>query len=239
MVILDYIDQKVQAEETMARGNLLFQQVKQLSSNYQKQLEIMDKILEKQYERFLTNDPSVQGQNFSDMELKRLFDIEKNIQLYNNLIAELDKDIADPDLANIQEQLKRTRADYSEKRTSLLIRKNDLLQTRKHISDVEEQIFNALLQEYYSLSQDKKDIDVQLAEIEQFMQEESKNIFTEEQRNKIKNRIATQIAVTADSGVRNEPIRKNAQDLVANVEFVKLQLDYAACILRNKHESRK
>ena len=230
MVILDYIDQKVQAEETMARGNLLFQQVKQLSSNYQKQLEIMDKILEKQYERFLTNDPSVQGQNFSDMELKRLFDIEKNIQLYNNLIAELDKDIADPDLANIQEQLKRTRADYSEKRTSLLIRKNDLLQTRKHISDVEEQIFNALLQEYYSLSQDKKDIDVQLAEIEQFMQEESKNIFTEEQRNKIKNRIATQIAVTADSGVRNEPIRKNAQDLVANVEFVKLQLDY-----RNLH----
>ena len=230
IVILDYLDQKLHSEETIVRGNLLLQQVKQLSISYQKQLEIMDQILEKQYERFLTNDPSVQGHNYSDMELKRLYDIEKNILLYNDLIAELDKDIADPKLADIQEQLKSTRADYSEKRTSLLIRKNDLLQTRKHTSDIEEQIFNALLEEYYSLNKDKKDIDIQLAEIEKFMQEETKNIFTEEQRNKIKNRIAAQIATTADSGMRNEPIRKNAQDLVANVEFVKLQLDY-----RNLH----
>ena len=230
IVILDYVDQKLHSEETVVRGNLLLQQVKHISTSYQKQLEIMDGILEKQYERFMNNDPSIQGHNYSDMELKRLYDIEKNIMLYNNLIDELDTDIADPQLASIQDQLKRTRAEYSEKRTSLQIRKNDLLQTRKHTNEVEEKIFNALLEEYYSLNQDKKDIDIQLAEIDKFMQEETKNIFTDEQRNKIKNHIANQIALTADRSNRDEPIRKNAQDLVANVEFVKLQLDY-----RNLH----
>ncbi len=230
IVLSDYYTKKIYAEETITRGTSLLQQIKKLSSSYERQLAIMDQILERQYELYKANDPQIQGNKYSDMELKRLYDLEKNIQLYTDLIEELDNYIADPKLVDMQAQLKIIRDDYDEKRTSLNLRKEYLLQVRKHSSDAQEQIFNTILQEYYALYPDKKNLDKQIMELEQFMKEETQNIFTEEMRNKIKSNVASHIAQTADSNKRDEPIRKNAIDLVANVEFIKLQLDY-----RNLH----
>ncbi|HPV64344.1 MAG TPA: hypothetical protein PK515_03140, partial [Candidatus Cloacimonas sp.] len=69
----------------------------------------------------------------------------------------------------MQAQLKIIRDDYDEKRTSLNLRKEYLLQVRKHSSDAQEQIFNTILQEYYALYPDKKNLDKQIMELEQFM----------------------------------------------------------------------
>lgn len=229
-VIANYYLKKTQTEETMAKGYNLLQQIKMMSTSYQKQIEIMDRILEVQYERYLNKDADLINNNYSDLELKRLCDIEKNIQLYSDIIAELDKDIADPKLISVQPQLKSVRDSFAEQLTSLNLRKEYLLQVRKHTTDIQEQIFNSLLEEYYALNQDKKGIDVQIADIDKFMHEESQNIFTEEMRNKIKQNIENQIAQTANGAERNEPIIKNARDLATNVDFIKLQLDY-----RNLH----
>ncbi len=169
IVLSDYYTKKIYAEETITRGTSLLQQIKKLSSSYERQLAIMDQILERQYELYKANDPQIQGNKYSDMELKRLYDLEKNIQLYTDLIEELDNYIADPKLVDMQAQLKIIRDDYDEKRTSLNLRKEYLLQVRKHSSDAQEQIFNTILQEYYALYPDKKNLDKQIMELEQFM----------------------------------------------------------------------
>ncbi len=141
--------------------------------------------MQKQYELFLANDPSIQGKDFSDLELTRLVEIEKNLQVYNDLISELDKDIANPANADLLPRMQATRAEYSEKRTNLTIRKQDLLGTRKHLDDVQEQLFNAILTEYYELNRDKKDMEMQLAEMEEFFTTDAKEIFDSKMRDEL------------------------------------------------------
>ncbi len=228
--VSEYHDVEVKSAAKVADGYALLQSVKQFSVSYQKQIELMDRVLQKQYELFLANDPSIQGKDFSDLELTRLVEIEKNLQVYNDLISELDKDIANPANVDLLPRMQATRAEYSEKRTNLTIRKQDLLGTRKHLDDVQEQLFNAILTEYYELNRDKKDMEMQLAEMEEFFTTDAKEIFDSKMRDELQAKINSQIGMALDSEPRNEPIRLNVRDLQANLEFLALQLEY-----RNLH----
>lgn len=224
--VSDYYNMKSTSDKFMADGFAKLQGIKGFSVAYQKQIAIMDRILQLQYEKFLANDPYIQGKDFSDMELNRLVEIEKSIMFYNDNIAELDKDIADPALADEAQRLKDIRADFSEKLTDLQLRKNAYLESRKHSSDIQEEIFNSILNEYYSLNQDKKDLDIQIAEIEDFFNNDAKTIFDDQMREDIKTRMQTEVAQTLDTQDRNEPIRMNAREMLANVEFIKMQMSY-------------
>lgn len=225
-----YYNAKSTTDAYIADGYARLQAVKLFSVNYQKQISIMDRIMQKQYEKYLANDPTILEQDYSDPEMIRLYDIEKNIELYNDIISELDRYIADPSLADVSDRLRQSRADYSTKRSDLLIRKNDLLSVRKHTDDVQEQMFNSILNEYYELNKDKKDFDLQMAELEDFFTNDAKDIFDKQMREDIQARISSQMAITENSDARNEPIRQNAREITANLEFIKLQLEY-----RNLH----
>lgn len=224
--ITGYANLEKDNQEMIADGYAKLQAIKGFSVSYQKQMEIMDRILQKQYERFLVNDPYIQGKDFSDMELSRLIEIEKSIDFFNSSIAELDNDIADLELAGDVERLKALRADFSEKRTDLQMRKQAYTENRKHTSDIQEQLFDSILSEYYSLNQDKKDMDLQIKEMEDFFNYDAKDIFDVQMREEIKSRIDTGLAMTKDYQMRDEPIRQNAREIVANVDFIKLQLTY-------------
>jgi len=234
--ITAYYSRKNNTADFVAEGYKKLQAIKAVSANYQKNIEIMDRILQIQYEHFLAQDPEVVGKNYSDMEMKRLYDIEKNLDFYNDAIAELDRDISDPSLASINQQLRNQRADFSERRTNLMIRKNDLNETRKHVNDVQEELFNAILTEYYDLNRDKKDLDLQIAELEAFFTEETKDVFNDQMRQNLQAKVQTQMALTANSTDRDEPIRQNVRDIVTVLDFIKLQLQYRN--LHNKEVAR-
>ncbi len=224
--LTEYLNNDKNTDAIIAQYYEKLQVVKQFSVSYTKQITIMDVILQRQYERFLANDPTLQDKDYSDMEMKRLYDIEKNIEVYDQIISELDTSIADPELVAYIDDLKQRRAEFSEKRTDLQIRKNTYLETRKHSSDVQEQIFEAILNEYYALNADEKDLEVQIAELEDFFKSDAKDIFNAQMRKDIVTRIGTQLALSVDSEERNEPIRNNVRDMLSNIEFIKIQLNY-------------
>ncbi|PKN73316.1 MAG: hypothetical protein CVU50_03210 [Candidatus Cloacimonetes bacterium HGW-Cloacimonetes-3] len=224
--LTEYLNNDQNTDRIIAEYYEKLQIVKQFSDSYTKQITIMDVILQRQYERFLANDPTLQDKDYSDMEMKRLYDIEKNIEVYDQIISELDTSIADPQLAPYIGELKQRRGEFSEKRTDLQIRKSTYLETRKHSSDIQEQIFEAILNEYYALNADEKDLDMQIAELEDFFETDAKDIFNAQMRKDIVSRMGTQVALTADNDERNEPIRNNVRDMLSNIEFIKLQLNY-------------
>jgi len=200
--------------------------VKNFTISYSKQIVIIDAILQRQYERFLANEPALKDKDYSDLELGRLIDIEKNISIYDQILSELDTSIADPQLAGHIDELKRMRAEYSELRTDLQIRKNTYLETRKHYSDVQEQIFEALLNEYYALGADEKDIEAQIVELEDFFKNDAKDIFNAKTRGELVSKMNTEIAQISDDGVRDEPIIANTRDMLAFIDLINLQLKY-------------
>ncbi|MDY0151645.1 MAG: hypothetical protein RBS43_05180, partial [Candidatus Cloacimonas sp.] len=225
-IITDYYDMKTKSDTFIADGYAKLQAIKDYSVSFKTHMDIMDRILQRQYERFLANDPYVQGKDYSDLLFDRLIEIEKSMQFYDEYIAELDTNIADPELAGEVERLTATRADFSEKRAGLQIRKNAYLENQKHTSAVQEEIFNTILNDYYSLNQDKKDIDLQIAEMENFFATDAKDVFNDQMRDEIKARLQTQVAVTLGDQTRDEPIRMNVRDMQSNVEFIKMQLSY-------------
>lgn len=224
--VSDYMNNEKKADAIVAEYYSKLQAVKQFSISYKKQIDIMDVILQRQYERFLANDPALQDKEYSDMELKRLYDIEKTLEIYNQIIAELDTNIADPALAGHIDELKNQRAEYSDKRSDMMIRKNALLETRRHSSDVQEQIFDAILYEYYSLNTDKKELDTQLAELEDFFATDARRLFNEQMRADLAARVETQFASTSFPNDHDQPIVASAREMQSSVEFIKLQLAY-------------
>ncbi|MDD2227984.1 MAG: hypothetical protein PHY48_01070 [Candidatus Cloacimonetes bacterium] len=224
--LTDYYNNDQNTDKIIADYYAKLQSVKQFATSYSKQINIIDVILQRQYERYLANDPTLQEKDYSDMELKRLYDIEKNIEIYDNILSELDTSIADPLLAGHIDELKLMRADYSEKRTDLQIRKTTYLESRKHSSDIQEQIFEAILYEYYALNADEKDIEAQITELEEFFKTDAKDIFNSKTRGDMVSKMTTQIAQIANADVRNEPIRDNTRDMLTIMDFIKLQLKY-------------
>lgn len=202
------------------------QAVKNFSVSYSKQINVIDVILQRQYERYLANDPTLQDKDYSDMELKRLYDIEKSIEIYDQIITELDANMTDPALAEHITELQQRRAEFSDKRTDLQLRKEAYLEKRKHSSDVQEQIFEAILNDYYALNADEKDLDLQIAELQDFFANDAKDIFNAKLRQEIQDRVGTQVADATNDTERNVIIAKNAEDMQTDLEFIKLQLKY-------------
>lgn len=234
--LTDYMNSTKDTDAIITEGKAKLQAIKNYALIGQKEIDLLDTILQKQYERVLANDIEVVGANYSDMEMKRLIDIEKNIDDTDALIAELDKAIADPELVDVRERMQNMRAEWSEKRTDYQIRKETYLQSRKHGSDVEEAIFNDILMEYYATKQEVKDFNIQLAELDSFFDQEARQLLDVQNREDLKARVDTDIVLVADSDERDEVIRRNARGILENLEFIKLQLAYRN--LRFKDQAR-
>jgi len=135
-----------------------------------KTIASMDKIFEIKYQMYVNEDPSVMGKDFSDMELKRLLDIEKNIKMYQALIDEYELVMATPEYkAQTALDLSGQVKEYKEKQQDLKIRKNRYLSVRKHSSDFEEQLFMEFLNEYYALNEEYDDWNVTMNMVESDM----------------------------------------------------------------------
>ncbi|HPN41068.1 MAG TPA: hypothetical protein PKX36_06045, partial [Candidatus Cloacimonadota bacterium] len=62
-------------------GAFYVAQMRTYNESLMKFIALMDKVFESKYQKFVNEDPEILGKDFSDMELKRLLDIEQNLKL--------------------------------------------------------------------------------------------------------------------------------------------------------------
>lgn len=151
-------------------GAFYVAQMRTYNESLMKFIALMDKVFESKYQKFVNEDPEILGKDFSDMELKRLLDIEQNLKLYQGLVAEIETTMATPEYKNQSSfDLSGELKDYREKIQDLQIRKDRYISTRKHESDFEEQLFQEFLNEYYALNQESDELLLTIADIEDYM----------------------------------------------------------------------
>lgn len=214
-------------------GALLLQQIKFTSDYYGKVIRIMDQIFEKRYELFAKGDPSIEGKDFSDMEMKRLFDIEQNLYIYTDIIKSIDEIMADPDYPSLGVDLRAEKQLYQEKYADLKNRKERYLAMRKHQSDAEEQVFNELLDEYYALSRDKLMLDETIPEVEDVMA----SLIMENYPQDMQEIIESKQVLAGNDASRTIILDENLNAVVTNIDFIQLQLDYRN--LRYREQQRQ
>lgn len=229
----DYMDTDMLGYSKYREGAILLQQLKGTAEYYGIVLDIMDRIFEQRYELFVNEDPSVVGKGFSDMEMKRLFDIERNIDLYTEVIEAIDEVMADPEYNALNIDLRPERQEYVEKLADIQNRKERYLSFRKHLDSLEESIFNELLEEYYALNREKNTFDRLLPEIEEVMIVMIKENYPREQQRIINGQLA--LASNVTSG--NFSTDQSLNSFMTNLDFIHLQLDYRN--LRYREQQRK
>jgi hypothetical protein len=230
------MDSTVEGMEPYAEyreGAMLLQQLKFTSDYYGKVIAIMDKIFEARYELFTKNDPSIEGKNFSDMEMKRLFDIEQNLYIYSDIITSIDEIMADPDYPSLGVDLRPEKKLYQEKYADLQNRKERYVSMRKHQSNEEEEVFNELLEEYYALSRDKLMLDETIPEVEDVMA----SMIMENYPQDMKDIIESQQVIAGNDASRTIVLDENLNAVVTNIDFIQLQLDYRN--LRYREQQRQ
>ncbi len=200
-------------------GAILLKQLKDTSTFYGRVLDVMDRFFERRYELFVNEDESVVGKGFSDMELKRLMDIERNINIYTDVVAGIDKIMAEPNYASLNLDLGPERQEYVEKIADLQNRKERYLAFRKHQDTVEEAIFTELLDEYYATYRDKRSLDELLPEVEEVMLAMIRDNYPKDQQGVIEK----QYALAHKVGLEKFPIDDT---FIANLDFLGLMVDY-------------
>ncbi len=222
MASIETIGQIAVAYEDYREGAILLQELKGYSDYYAKVINIIDRIFEKQYQLFVEGDQSVIGRDFSDMEMKRLFDIEQTLYIYEEIIASIDEIMADPDYPSLRIDLRPERQEYQMKLADLQNRKERYIAMRKHQDEVEEEIFNAILEEYYAISRFKIMLDDTLPILEETMV----SMIMEQYPEDMKQIIESQQILAADDTTRNIALDQNLDAVFTNIDFVQLQLDY-------------
>ncbi|MBW6513567.1 MAG: tetratricopeptide repeat protein [Candidatus Syntrophosphaera sp.] len=228
----DFQDTDMIVYSQYRQGAILLQQLKGTAEYYGLVLDIMDRIFEQRYELFVKEDPSVVGKGFSDMEMKRLFDIERNINLYVHVIRSIDEVMADPDYASLNVDMRPERQEYVEKLADLQNRKDRYLAYRKHQDSVEEAVFNELLEEYYALNREKNTFDDLLPQIEDIMVAMIRQNYPREQQ-----RLITGQLTLTGNVIASNLSDDNLNSFLANLDFIHLQLDYRN--LRYREQQRQ
>lgn len=201
------------------QGAILLKQLKDTSAMYGRVLDIMDRFFDRRYDLFESEDASVVGKGFSDMEMKRLMDIERNIFLYTDVVDRIDEIMAEQNYSSLNIDLLPERQEYVEKIADLQNRKERYLSFRKHQDNVEEALFMELLDEYYATYRDKRSLDNLLPELEDVMVSMIRENYPKDQQQVIDEQY--QLALEAGKG--QFPIDET---FIANLDFLGLMVDY-------------
>ncbi|MFA6720230.1 MAG: tetratricopeptide repeat protein [Candidatus Cloacimonadaceae bacterium] len=215
----EYIGPDTEVFNRYREGAILLKQLKDTSVFYGRVLDVMDRFFERRYELFVNEDETVVGKGFSDMELKRLMDIERNINAYMDVVARIDEIMSEPNYASLNIDLGPERQEYVEKIADLQNRKERYLAFRKHQDSVEEAIFTELLDEYYATYRDKRSLDELMPEVEDVMLTMIKDNYPKDQQGVIERQYAQAHKV----GLEEFPIDDT---FIANLDFLGLMVDY-------------
>lgn len=221
----------VSAYEKYREGALLIQELRFTADYYAKVIALMDAVFESRYQLFLKGDPSVIGRDFSDMEMKRLYDIERNIETYNELISTIQTVMQSPEYkAQTALDLRPQLREYQEKRQDLQLRKQTYLTTRKHESEVEELYFNELLEEYYALERDR----LELTETLDMVEEQLIAMMMMQYPDDVKEIIANQQNLVMENSPALEVMQFNVAAIQTNLDYIRLQNTYRQLSYRER-----
>ena len=215
----EYIGPETEVFNRYREGAILLKQLKDTAVFYGRVLDVMDRFFERRYELFVNEDESIVGKYYSDMELKRLMDLERNINIYQDVVAEIDAIMMAPNYASLNIDLGPERLEYVEKIADLQNRKERYLAFRKHQDSVEEAIFTELLDEYYATYRDKRSLEELLPEVEEVMLTMIQDNYPKDQQGVIER----QYAQTLKVGLEEFPIDDT---FIANLDFLGLMVDY-------------
>lgn len=219
---VDTLDAGSAAYRDYQLGALILEQLKGTAEYYGDVLDIMDRFFENKYELFTSEDPAVANTNYSDLELKRLFDIEKNIYVYTDLISAIDAVMADPNYLSLNTDLRPQRQEYQEKLTDLQQRKQRYLSVRVHEQDSEEALFTEFLEEYYALTREKRLFDEVIPDAESVMY----SLIRENYPKRLKNTMLQQRTLAGATAASNISVGDDMTSFITNLDFIYLQMDY-------------
>lgn len=200
---------------------------KATSRQYELLIQLFDNWLQDKYNKFIFEQEASSGDSYVlDLELRRLFDLEQNIIAWGEIITEIDALLASGNYKEYEAQLLAERQSAAEKVADFEVRKQKHLSERKKATTEEQQLFSEILDEYYVMIEEKKDLDIDIAELEQFIRTEARTIVDEHLRDEIRPHIAQKLAEVRDSSSRDQQIVDNLREMISNIEFIKLQLAY-------------
>lgn len=221
----------VSAYEKYREGALLIQELRFTADYYTKVIALMDAVFEKRYELFVSGDPSVIGRDFSDMEMKRLYDIERNIETYDDLINTIQTVMQTPEYkAQTAMDLRPQLREYQEKRQDLQLRKQTYLTMRKHESEAEELYFNELLEEYYALERDR----LELTETLDLVEEQLISMMMMQYPDDVKEIIESQQNLVIENSPALEVMQLSVAAIQTNLDYIRLQNSYRQLSFRER-----
>jgi hypothetical protein len=221
----------VSAYEKYREGAMLVQELRFSADYYGQVVALMEQVFDTRYEMFVNEDPAILGRDFSDMEMKRLFDIERNIETYQEMIDTIQE------VMQTEEYKKQTAMDlapqlkeYQEKKQDLMIRKQTYLSMHKHESEVEEMAFNELIEEYYALNRDK----LMLEETLDMVEDEIVAMMMTQYPEDVKEIIQKQQDIAFTEVPALKDFDESVEIISTNLEYISLQNKYRELSFRER-----
>lgn len=185
-------------------------------------IKSVEELLQKRYEKYLSGDPSVLGTGHGDLELKRLIEIEKNIETYQEIIITIDQLQAKSAPQKLDQELRQLRAEYFSKLADLKIRKERHLAYLQQQQKPEFNLFLSYLKDYYTLNELIAQFDQEVPETEEEIEVVILKRYNLVKQGIIADKSAEMVRQFIQDPVFSEGIRT----FNSNLDFLTLQHEY-------------
>ncbi|MDD4559510.1 MAG: tetratricopeptide repeat protein [Candidatus Cloacimonetes bacterium] len=225
-LMTDYANASIGSEEFLIPAMKYIEASKQSLAFYDRVLKQFDLVLSQNFLKLSTEATSDTEVYTGDLYLDRIFQIQMIITSYDEIIKEIDELLAS--------------GEFPESHDRLMMERNEAMRSKaeaevlhqKYVSDVhnldaqEGEALLEILDEYYALLAEKKQLDDTATDYENYVLSLSNTMYDEDFRNSIRPMIASQISDVALSTQRDAVYNEGWDETLTAMDFITLQMSY-------------
>ena len=217
-------------QQKIKEGELIITQLNSSSEYFGNLMSEINTVLETIQGYFATDKDGGKYWSYSDLELKRLQDLQRNIFLSREILSSIEEieksGKIPPDM-----DLPAMKAEYTK------ILEDDTRLKAQFYSDVKVgnplfEEYTLLLDTYAEIYDDKELIDASIPAAKTNLSR-TKGYYARSMAD-LQSKIAGEIAIAANESPRNDPLKASVGNIAAQNEYIELQTDYRILILRGK-----
>ena len=224
--LVDFANSSFTVDEQMSPAYELIKTVRANLEYYDRVLQYFDNHLQQNFLRL-----SLEGQGdgtvyAADLFLDRIYQTDRTIEIYDELLREIDEILASGEFPEHTERLYAERNFVLQEKAEYELLREKFSTDFEYVQEQDRALMLEILDEYNALLVDKRNLTKVTDEIEDYVQNDIRNELIIDVENKARADVATNISELRFVDARNEGIIRGYDQYLYHIDFISLHLSY-------------
>ncbi|MCB5286944.1 MAG: hypothetical protein LHW64_03975 [Candidatus Cloacimonetes bacterium] len=227
-----YANSSVQVREEIRPAFNYIEAVRENLAFYDRTLLNFDNLLQQNFLNMSRTD-SQGGKIFAaDLFLDRIYQTDRTIDIYNEMLIDIDKLLASSEFPEHTQRLNEERSLVLRERAETELLREKYIEDLQYAKEDDRMRLLEILNEYKALRANKNELTAVTNEMENYVRTELRTMVNADQQGKIRSDISTNVSDLRFTNDRNQTIASGYSQYLNHIDFISLHLSYRDLIAK-------